>query len=336
METTLKVLQEQLPNVIRAGLVPNILGSPGIGKSAVVHHLADLFNLELIDIRLSQCDPTDLLGFPEIKNGRSSYALPEDIPLEGDPIPEGKDGWLIFFDEANAAPLSVQVASYKIINDKKVGTKNIHPNVAMVCAGNLATDKAVTNRISTALQSRLVHFQIVVSAEEWLDYANTAGIDVRVTSFIEFRKQLLHSFDPNHTDLTFPCPRTWSFVSKYIENIPTLTFANQIVIAGIVGEGAAAEFKNFCEIFESLPKVKDILEGPDSVHFDNSPSTLYAVSGVVSHEVTEDNIDRLVAFVNRLPIEFQVLTWKTVLKRKPELISTPTLKKWVKDNAKEI
>lgn len=47
-------------NAIKAKLVPMIHGSPGIGKSAIVHAIAGEFNLKVIDLRLSQCDPTDL------------------------------------------------------------------------------------------------------------------------------------------------------------------------------------------------------------------------------------------------------------------------------------
>ena len=43
-----------------AGMMPMLVGSPGIGKSAIVKRIADDNNLKLIDIRLSQCDPCDL------------------------------------------------------------------------------------------------------------------------------------------------------------------------------------------------------------------------------------------------------------------------------------
>ena len=45
---------------LKANLVPYLAGSPGVGKSAVAHQLAKKFNLKLIDIRLSQEDPTVL------------------------------------------------------------------------------------------------------------------------------------------------------------------------------------------------------------------------------------------------------------------------------------
>lgn len=49
-----------LTKFIRAGLVPMLRGSPGMGKSSIVHQIAKEYNLKVIDLRLSQCDPTDL------------------------------------------------------------------------------------------------------------------------------------------------------------------------------------------------------------------------------------------------------------------------------------
>ncbi len=40
-----------------------IAGSPGIGKSYIIRDIAEQFKLKVIDMRLSQCDPTDLNNF---------------------------------------------------------------------------------------------------------------------------------------------------------------------------------------------------------------------------------------------------------------------------------
>ena len=45
---------------ISAKLVCFIHGSPSIGKSSIIHQIANKHKLKMIDIRLSQCDPTDL------------------------------------------------------------------------------------------------------------------------------------------------------------------------------------------------------------------------------------------------------------------------------------
>ena len=100
--------------ILMSGLCPMLTSSPGVGKSSVALEICKEFNLELVDIRLSTVDPTDLNGFiaPNLNTGRADYLPPSVFPIEGmDEIPKGKDGWLIFFDEITAAPPSIQAAA---------------------------------------------------------------------------------------------------------------------------------------------------------------------------------------------------------------------------------
>ena len=57
---SLKQATEFCFQTLKANLVTYLAGSPGVGKSAVARQLAKKFNLKLIDIRLSQEDPTVL------------------------------------------------------------------------------------------------------------------------------------------------------------------------------------------------------------------------------------------------------------------------------------
>jgi len=337
MELSTKDIPQAVVGTLFAGLVPFIKGSPGIGKSDIVRQVAEELNLKVIDFRLSQADPTDLQGFPGVTaEGRSTFHPGEMFPIEGDPIPDGFSGWLLFLDEMNSAPVSVQAASYKLCLDKQVGQHKLHSHVAIVAAGNLTTDKAITTRMSTAMQSRLIHLTMAVDPNAWLKWATTAGIDHRITSFIEYRKELLHKFDPSHAGDTFPCPRTWEFLSKQIDGKAKLNHIDMVCAAGTVGEGPALEFKGFSEIFDSLPKIKDIINKPKTVRIPNEPSVHYALAGLISYEVTPENIDSLATFVERLPADFQVVTWKSSVRRNPEIINAPYIDQWITKNAQEM
>ena len=111
MKVKISIAVELVCTYLRAKLVPLIKGSPAIGKSAIVHAIADQYKLKVIDLRLSQCDPTDLLGFPSIMGDRAGYVPMETFPIEGDAIPEGYNGWLLFLDELTSALPAVQVAA---------------------------------------------------------------------------------------------------------------------------------------------------------------------------------------------------------------------------------
>lgn len=331
-----KELPSALTDVLFAGLVPYIKGSPGLGKSAIVKQVADSLNLQLIDVRLSQMDSSDIIGFPTIQNGKTSFVPPDVFPISTDTIPKGKDGWLLFMDELSSASNSVQAAAYKLILDRMVGQYHLHKNVAIVAAGNKDTDKAIVNRMSTAMQSRLVHLNLMIKHKDWIEWANNNKIDHRVVSFIEFKPGLLHSFDPNHKDSTFAAPRTWEFTSQIIKDKPTIDLLTTKILAGTVGEGAAREFKAFTEVFESLPKIRDIISNPTGIAINQAPDVMFAVTGLISHEVNKSNMDSLMKFMSRFPLEFQIITWISSIRRNKEIYSLPAIKDWVSKNAKEV
>ena len=54
------VAKQMVERCLQLKLVPYIKGSPGVGKSAMMREIAEAYNLKLIDVRLAQCDPTDL------------------------------------------------------------------------------------------------------------------------------------------------------------------------------------------------------------------------------------------------------------------------------------
>ena len=60
MQVKISEAKAVIINCIKAKLVPMMVGSPAIGKSSVINQIAEEFNLKVIDLRLAQCDPTDL------------------------------------------------------------------------------------------------------------------------------------------------------------------------------------------------------------------------------------------------------------------------------------
>ena len=111
IKVTPTVARELVIDCMNAGLVPLVKSSPGMGKSAIIHEIAKERNLKVIDIRLAQLDPVELNGFPNFVNGKATYAPMDIFPTTDTPIPEGYDGWLLFFDELTSANRSVQAAA---------------------------------------------------------------------------------------------------------------------------------------------------------------------------------------------------------------------------------
>jgi len=334
MKVNTAQIETLLTDVLLAKQVPMVLGSPGIGKTDIIKSIADKWNLEPIIFCLATRDPTELIGYPTLSldRERSSTAPPVYFPIEGDPLPEGKDGWLLFFDEMNSAPQMMQAASYQIILDRLVGFKKLHPNVAMVAAGNLETDNAIANSLSTAMQSRMIHFELEVNVERWITWAYEAEIDYRVIAMIKWRPELLHKFDPNHDDHTFPAPRTWHFLSNIIKSWTTINQTKLPILTGTIGEGAGIEFYGFVEIMESLPSIEEMLANPSTVTISSEPSTLYAITGLLEHHVTSNNINKIMQVINRLPFEFQTICIQGIIKKDITLYETKEIQEWSNNN----
>jgi len=363
IEVTMKQALPLVKDVLRAKLVPNLLSSPGIGKSALAKMIAKVWNLKLIDVRLSQADPSDLNGFPMIlqhtlqrlkgephARPKAGYIPMETFPIKGDPLPvktwkevngemvpdEYYAGWLILMDEFNSATLNVQAAAYKIVLDKMVGMHLLHSHCHQIAAGNLMTDKAIVMRLSTAMQSRVTHLVIRVCNISWDEWAEQEQIDHRVRSFMKYRPKLLHNFKPDHDDLTFACPRTWEMTSKIIMPMEKVLAEKLPIIAGTVGVGAAREFRAYCGVFDKIPTIKDILADPTGCKLGDEPSVHYALAGLVGHHLSPANADKLIPFIMRIGIDFQAVTIRGAVARDYSLINTPFVKDWVTSNSKEL
>jgi len=330
---------EALNSVLTSGLTPMLVGSPGIGKSDIVRSVAKMHNLKLIDMRLAQSDPTDLNGFPTLQQDgtRMDYAPPMTFPLQDmDEVPDGYDGWLLFLDEINAAPPAIQAAAYKLVLDRQIGAHDIHKRVAIVCAGNKATDKAIVNRLSTAMQSRMIHLNLMVDTASWLDWGNSNGIDHRVISFIKYRPELLHKFNPNHSDDTFASPRTWEFLSKIIKGKETFNRTDHAVLVGTVGEGAATEFRAFCAVYKDLPDIETMIKHPEIIKIPKEPGHQYAITTLISHNASSDTVKPLMIITLHVPVEFQVVVLKDIYALKPELKTHPVIQDWIQKNADKL
>lgn len=314
---------------LRSGLVPFLQSSPGLGKSSLMRLIAKQWGLKLIDHRLSTSDPTDLSGLPDTK-GRKATFLPFDLfPVEGDELPAGYDGWMIFLDEFNSAHKDVQAAAYKLILDRMVGQHKLHERVVIACAGNLSTDRAITNELSTAMQSRVVHIEMVHSFKEWLeDVAIPGNYDRRVIAFLNSSKSSLMDFRPEHDDHTFDCPRTWEFVNNLCQNIPLSQMEDyQGLFAGTISSGTATSFVQFCRVFENIPTFREIIADPEGTPITSDGSTRWAIVTMLLEDTTESTLEKVHKYVDRLSTEFRVLFYRALLVKHPKLRENPIMAK---------
>ena len=341
---TPRQVRKFINEILQAGLVPFVQSSPGMGKSTIMRSVAAENNLKLIDHRLSTSPPEDLSGLPEFYNNDSGQRRARFVPfgdlfpLEGDDLPKKLikkstdngpdiitlyDGWMLFLDEFNSASKSVQAASYKLILDRQVGQHNLHSNVVVTAAGNLAGDRAIINALSTAMQSRVVHLEMQVNFEEWLyDVALKENYDSRIIAYLSQFPSKLMDFRPDHQEKTFCCPRTWEFVNRLIKDRP-VTNESAPLLAGTITSGTAVDFVQFTRVFHNMVNINDIRADPQNCRVPQDPSTQWAVIAHMMEKVNEENFDDLSTYANRFSLAFTILFFRSVLVRQPTLRQHP-------------
>ncbi len=145
-----------------------IWGAPGIGKSSLVREFAESLGLECVSLLGTQLAPEDLIGVPQIRDGRSVFCPPEAIARD--------EPYCLFLDELNAATPDVQKAFYSLILDRRIGNYELPAGSIVIGAGNRATDNALARPIASALVNRLTHVHLEASPTDWLGWASVNDI----------------------------------------------------------------------------------------------------------------------------------------------------------------
>ncbi len=300
-------------------------GAPGVGKSQVVAQAAAAKGLELIDVRAVLLDPVDLRGLPRIDaQGSAVWCPPSFLPRSG--------RGALFLDELNTAPPLVQAACYQLILDRKLGEYSLPEGWTVLAAGNRESDRAITHRMPSALANRLVHLNFDPDLDDWLAWAESAGIDPRIRAFLRFRPKLLHAYDPASSEKAFPSPRSWEFASRILAARPQAQ-ALSALLRGTVGEAAALECLGYLAICESLPEAEAVLANPGGVRLPEEPAAIYAMCESVARKASDSTMPSLAVLAGRLPVEFSVLLMRDAAAAEPSIVETEAFKGWATANS---
>lgn len=231
-----------------------IWGPPGIGKSALVREFAEAVGLPCVSLLGSQLAPEDIIGVPQIVDGRSRFCPPTMIARD--------EPYCLFLDELNACSHEVQKAFYSLILDRRIGEFQLPPGTIVIGAGNRAEDAAITRPLSSALINRLVHVQLRASAKDWLVWANRGGLHELVISYVTLRSDHLWSKPPKHEE-PFSTPRAWQMLSTALFAYgPSATLDEiGVVAAGLLTPAHAKQFVAFAKLRERAHDLAAILKG---------------------------------------------------------------------------
>lgn len=328
-------IKHTLPIIVKRYLNPKtrartlaLMGKSGIGKSDVVFQASAMLAQHVdnwkgvVDLRLAQMDPTDLRGIPHVTDeGRTAWARPDFIPSEG--------AGILFLDELTSAPPAVQAAAYQLcLTPWDFGVPR---EWMVIAAGNRKSDRGVTFNIAAPLQNRMCALDVVTTLDDFTDHAIVSGVRPEVLSFLRDRPDFLHKFDHKAEPGPFPTPRSWFAVSDLLDlDLPPADRLEQI--RGDIGEEAAVSFETHLRVWESMPRIDDILEGKP-VELPKDLSVRYCVAMGLATRLDKDNFGKAWPFMEKMPGDIQTLTIKLAYTRDRTLTTCSAFAKWAVSNS---
>jgi hypothetical protein len=306
-------------------------GPSGIGKSEVVFQTSDLLAQHIkdwrgvVDLRLAQMDPTDVRGIPvaDKETMVTHWARPDFLPREGSGI--------LFLDEITSAPPAVQAVAYQLtLSPQDFG---VPAGWMVVAAGNRKSDRGVTFNLAGPLQNRLCDIEVNTTLDDFIAHAITRNAKPEVLSFLQDRPDLLHMFGGGNEMQPFPSPRAWlGGVSPTLDlDIPVQDRVE--LIKGDVGEEAAMVFETHLRVFETMPRIDDILEGKD-IEMPKEMNVRYCVAMGLACRLDQHNFDNAWKFLSKMPGDIQTLTVKLAYKRDKSLANSAAYTQWALKNQK--
>ena len=255
-------------------------GSPGVGKSDIIAQTAAMLGWDMLVSHPVVDNPTDAKGFPWLTQDAAGQAIAEFVPfgtLRRAMAATTPTVW--FLDDLGQAIPAVQGAYMQLVLARRINGHILPDCVRFVAASNRSEDRAGVSKMITPLLNRFCHLEMEVSQVDWQAWAVNHGIEPSIRAYLEWKPANLHRFDAGAGEKSFATPRSWEFASKHVKACP----ANVLlpVLAGDLGEGTAAEYISFRQVYLNLPNIDSLLANPSGVTLPQEPDVVFAMIGAL-------------------------------------------------------
>lgn len=300
-----------------------VRGPHGIGKSETVHQIAEAFDLELIDRRMSQMTEGDVIGLPKVDDECTRFLPAEFVKIACQrPV-------LLFLDEINRATQEVMQACFQLCLDRELNGNRLHPGTRIFAAVNASAAYQV-NEMDPAFLDRFFVVDLSPTAQDFFAYAEGTDKDGNArldTDLIRFLKERETRLDPSmaaNPGVVQPSRRSWFRLDNAYKanavyamdlNADSVAKGRAYSIAlGFVGQECSNDLVDFLAKRESRFTAINVYREYDQYRAkikrlgQDKLNTL--IDMVVDHakvnEVTVEEAENLAKFVSDLPGELRV------------------------------
>jgi hypothetical protein len=342
---TFKQTVEAAKDAIAAKVALLIKGPPGIGKSALAQLVAndpDIITTygddALRTFIASNCDATDIAGFPIVQDG-VLRRIPMEVIRDCADAPK-----ILFADELTTTPPSVRGPCLRLWLERVAGDLTLHDGTALIgacndpqhCPGAFELDAATGNRfiqveMAPSIDELREHIEKVWGTkpgdpepmrDEALDLAATMRMDATMI-------QMAPSIDAVQSGAPYGSPRAWERgLRAYCTTVGRGgdDKVARMLLEGAVGQDMAATYFGIKKYRKMLPTVDAIKRDPVKAKLPDTRECQIAALGLLTRVARQDSYCAWI-YTNRLAPEIRFAATRALMETADTLAKDS---KWVK------
>lgn len=317
-----------------------ILSGPGLGKSEMIKQIAAELEVEMkgpVGVKaffLSTQEAPDMAGYAmkgEDEDGtpRLVRTKPEWYIRPNDP----KYG-ILFLDEFRQGSHDVIKPTAELKLNGQVGEWKLPITWMSIAASNREKDRSGVSRELAFVTNRRIEINLTPDVKVWTEWAEKAGVHWMAIAWANAQPGLVFKDEVPDKPGPFCTPRSLVKLATLIEPLKDEMALFTETAAGLIGEGAAAQFVAFMRVIDQLPTFAEIEADPMKAKLPDPqrPDAQYATMQMVSHHVQPKSAMAAFKYLGRLPKEFQIAGLRSTLARCPQVVQQPEFATWLRDN----
>lgn len=346
---------EALSNIYKAGVTAHLVGAPGIGKSDVNRQTKDKLSAEYgeefgyVEVLCTAIDAPDVLGFlvPSKRDDGTAIAHYTMSNIVAKVEATGLNRGIINLEEFAQADQLTQKALAQLINEKQVGEHKLPDGWFIVMSSNRTKDKSGAGKMLSHITNRIITLNIMSDVDSYSEWYEREGKHPLGAAYAKARPGNLFSDEVPSKDGPFATPRSFTRAIDYLSliagndangnvqmKLPSDP-VSQEVVAGLIGDGAAADLFSFLKVESILPSIEDVLKDPE--HCKLPPESRldgqYALMQLLLHYAESDNIEQLFTCGKRLNLELQTSMVRSLIKKSGgTLLNSPSISKFISEH----
>ena len=255
-----------------------LLGSPGIGKTAIMEQIAQELGIALVSYSMTHHTRQSALGLPFIDHREfegkqydvSEYTMSEIISSIYEVMRESglKEG-ILFLDEINCVSETLSPSMLQFLQYKVFGRHRVPEGWVIVTAGNPPEYNKSVREFDVVTLDRLKIMEVEADYTVWKEYASEKGLHNAVISYLDLKKDDFYHVETTIKGKSYITARGWEDLSQILQLYEEegLLVDESLVGQYLRNDRIVKEFTAYYDLYNKYKndyKIEEILSGETS------------------------------------------------------------------------